>query len=338
MKFGIFDHVDDSGLPLASHYAARLRIVETLDTLRFDSYHVAEHHGTPLGRAPSPNVYLAAVSQRTRRLKFGPMVYVAALYHPLRLAEEICMLDHLSGGRMQIGLGRGAVWIEHEMYGVERARVPKRYEEARDVLLAALTSSFLDFHGEHFQFRRVEVTMRPLQQPHPPLWYGIANPDSTVWTAAYNVNVISMMPLVAAAPCLKRYREEWAKLGKPMERLPALGLMRHIVVADTDAEAERLARRAFAKWRASFSDLWERSQVVFPLEHLLPRDWDGYVRLGLAVAGTPRTVREFLADQTSAAGANFVLGQMVFGAMHEDEARHSLELFSGEVIPALAMR
>ena len=92
------------------------------------------------------------------------------------------MLDHLSGGRMQIGLGRGAVWIEHEMYGVERARVPKRYEEARDVLLAALTSSFLDFHGEHFQFRRVEITMRPLQQPHPPLWYGIANPDSTVWT------------------------------------------------------------------------------------------------------------------------------------------------------------
>ena len=106
MRFGVFDHVDDCGLPLAGHYAARLRIVEALDDLQFDSYHVAEHHGTPLGRAPSPNVYLAAVAQRTRRLKFGPMVYVAALYHPLRLAEEICMLDHMSGGRMQIGLGR----------------------------------------------------------------------------------------------------------------------------------------------------------------------------------------------------------------------------------------
>ena len=69
--------------------------------------------------------------------RFGPMVYVAALYHPLRLAEEICMLDHLSGGRLLIGLGRGAVWIEHEMYGIERARVPQRYQESRDVLLAA---------------------------------------------------------------------------------------------------------------------------------------------------------------------------------------------------------
>jgi len=336
MRFGVFDHVDDSGLPLAEHYAARLRIVEVLDSLHFESYHIAEHHGTPLGLAPSPNVYLAAVSQRTRRLKFGPMVYVAALYHPLRLAEEICMLDHLSNGRVQIGLGRGAVWIEHEMYGVERARVPQRYQEARDALLAALTSRFLDFKGEYFEFRHVEITMRPLQQPHPPLWYGIANPDSTVWAAAHDVNVISMMPLRGATPCLERYREEWAKLDKPADRLPAVGLLRHIVVADTDAEAERVARRAFAKWRSSFTDLWQRSEVPFPLEHVLRREWDGYVEQGLAVAGTPQTVREFLVDQTRAAGANFVLGQMVFGAMHEDEARHSLELFSSEVIPALA--
>jgi alkanesulfonate monooxygenase SsuD/methylene tetrahydromethanopterin reductase-like flavin-dependent oxidoreductase (luciferase family) len=336
MRFGIFDHVDDSGLPPAEHYATRLRIVEALDTLPFESYHIAEHHGTPLGLAPSPNVYLAAVSQRTRRLKFGPMVYVAALYHPLRLAEEICMLDHLSGGRLQIGLGRGAVWIEHAMYGLERADVPKRYEEARDALLAVLTSQFVDFRSEHFEFRHIEMTLRPLQQPHPPIWYGIANPDSTVWAAAHDANVISLMPLTVAAPCLKRYREEWSKLGKPADSLPALGLMRHIVVAETDADAEKLARRAFAKWRASFTDLWQRSQVVFPLEHLLPRDWDGYVRQGLAVAGAPRTVCEFLSEQARAASANFVLGQMVFGTMHEDEARHSLELFSREVIPVLA--
>jgi len=227
------------------------------------------------------------------------------------------------------------VWLEHEMYGVERARVPQRYEEARDALLAALTSKFLDFKSEHFEFRNIEMTMRPLQQPHPPLWYGIANPASTVWAAAHDANVISLMPLSIAAPCLERYREEWAKLGKATDRLPALGLMRHIVVAETDADAEKLARRAFAKWRASFTDLWQRRQVQFPLEHLLPRDWDGYVRQGLAVAGTPQTVREFLVDQTHTARANFVLGQMVFGAMHEDEARHSLGLFSREVIPAL---
>ena len=336
MKFGIFDHVDDSGLPAAEHYATRLRMVEALDKLEFYSYHVAEHHGTPLGLAPSPNVYLSAVAQRTRRLRFGPMVYVAALYHPLRLAEEICMLDQMSGGRLQIGLGRGAVWIEHELYGMERAHVAQRYAEVRDVLLQALTSELVNFSGEHFSFKNVQIVMRPFQKPHPPLWYGVANPDSTAWAAANDVNVVSLMPLEGAARCLSRYREEWAKLGKSPSALPHLGLMRHIVVAETDSDAERIARAAFKKWRASFTDLWERSGVPFPLEHVLQREWDGYVRNGLAVAGTASTVREFLASQTRAAGANLVLGQMIFGAMREDEALHSLKLFSRDVIPALA--
>jgi alkanesulfonate monooxygenase SsuD/methylene tetrahydromethanopterin reductase-like flavin-dependent oxidoreductase (luciferase family) len=336
MKFGIFDHVDDSGLPPAEHYAARLRIAEALDGLEFFSYHVAEHHGTPLGLAPSPNVYLSAVVQRTRRLKIGPMVYVAALYHPLRLAEEICMLDQMSGGRLQIGLGRGAVWIEHEIYGVERACVPQRYAEARDVLLQALTSDVVNFTGEHFSFKNVQIVMRPLQKPHPPLWYGVANPESTVWAAANAVNVVSLMPIGGATKCLSRYREEWAKLGKVASALPLLGLMRHIVVGETDSEAERIARTAFRKWRASFTDLWERSGVTFPLEHILVREWDGYVKNGLAVAGAANTVREFLASQTKEAGANLVLGQMIFGTMREEEALNSLKLFSCDVIPALA--
>jgi len=337
MKFGIFDHLDDSGLAPAAHYAARLRLVAAIDQLDFHSYHVAEHHGTPLGFAPSPNVYLSAVAQRTERLRFGPMVYVAALYHPLRLAEEICMLDHMSGGRLQIGLGRGAVWIEHEMYGIERARVPQRYAEARDVLLQALTSERLNFEGEHFTFRNVEIVMRPLQRPHPPLWYGIANPDSAPWAAANDVNVVSLMPVSAAAKCLNRYREERSRLGKDGEVQPLLGLMRHIVVAQTDQEAERIARAAFKKWRASFTDLWERKGVPFPLEHILTREWEGYVANGLAVAGSPATVREFLAAQIKEAGATLVLGQMIFGAMPEEEALNSLRLFSREVIPRLAI-
>jgi alkanesulfonate monooxygenase SsuD/methylene tetrahydromethanopterin reductase-like flavin-dependent oxidoreductase (luciferase family) len=336
MRFGLFDHVDDSGLPLARHYAVRLRLVEAIDRLDFYSYHVAEHHGTRLGFAPSPSVYLAAVAQRTRRLKFGPLVYVAALYHPLRLAEEVCMLDQMSGGRLQIGLGRGAVWIEQEMLGVERAHVPRRYEEVRDVLLQALTSRIVNFSGEYFNFKNVEIVMRPLQQPRPPLWYGVSNPDSTVWAAANDVNIVSLMPASGAANCIRRYREEWAKLGKVETALPALGLMRHIVVGETDRDAERIARAAFGRWRASFTDLWERSGVPFPLDHILPRDWDGYVHSGLAIAGTAATVREFVAAQTREAGANFVLGQMVFGSMREDEALHSLQLFSREVIPALA--
>jgi alkanesulfonate monooxygenase SsuD/methylene tetrahydromethanopterin reductase-like flavin-dependent oxidoreductase (luciferase family) len=108
MEFGVFDHLDRYGGPLADYYEDRLKIAEAYDRAGFYAYHLAEHHSTPLGMAPSPSVFLAAVAERTTRLRFGPMVWPMPLHHPLRLIEEICMLDQLSGGRLDIGFGRGA--------------------------------------------------------------------------------------------------------------------------------------------------------------------------------------------------------------------------------------
>src|SRR6202030_468240 len=107
MRFGIFDHLDDSGLAPARRFEDRLSLIEAYDRYGFYAYHLAEHHGTPLGMAPSPSVFLAAIAQRTKRLRFGPLVYLLPLYHPIRLIEEICMLDQMSGGRLELGVGRG---------------------------------------------------------------------------------------------------------------------------------------------------------------------------------------------------------------------------------------
>src|SRR6201995_5049761 len=117
MKFGIFDHVDRNDLPLHDYYEARLKIVEAYDRAGFYAYHVAEHHATPLGMAASPSVFLAAVAQGTRRLRSGPLVCALPLYHPLRMIEEICMLDQMSGGRLEIGFGRGASPTELSYFG-----------------------------------------------------------------------------------------------------------------------------------------------------------------------------------------------------------------------------
>ena len=119
MDFGIFDHCDADGLPLQEFYDNRFKIVEIYDSAGFYCYHVAEHHATPLGLAASPAVYLAAVAQRTKQLRFGPLVYTLPLYHPLRLVEEICMLDQMSRGRMQVGIGRGISPLETEAFGVD---------------------------------------------------------------------------------------------------------------------------------------------------------------------------------------------------------------------------
>src|ERR1700679_2295890 len=129
LEFGVFDHLDDNGIPLAELFETRLKLTEQYDRAGFRAYHIAEHHSTPLGMAPSPSVFLAAAAQRTTRLRLGPLVYTLSLYHPLRLIEEICMLDQISGGRLDLGIGRGISPIELGLYGVEPKHAQDLFEE-----------------------------------------------------------------------------------------------------------------------------------------------------------------------------------------------------------------
>src|SRR5688500_11818551 len=148
LEFGVFDHVDRDARPLAAFYEDRFKLIEAYDRAGFYGYHCAEHHFTPLGMASSPSVFLSSVAQRTRTLRFGPLVYTLALYHPLRLAEEICMLDQMSRGRFMVGVGKGISPIETGYYGVDYSKADKMFAEAMTVLRQALTQKTVDFEGE----------------------------------------------------------------------------------------------------------------------------------------------------------------------------------------------
>src|SRR5713101_8666631 len=163
MEFGVFDHVDNSGAALADFYEGRLAIVEAYDRAGFYGYHVAEHHATPLGLAASPSVFLAAVAQRTQSLRFGPLVYTLPLHHPLRVVEEICMLDQMSGGRLDLGVGRGISPIETAYFGVDPEHRQKMYLEALQIVQQALTSRKLSFHGAFYDYTDVPMELEPLQ-------------------------------------------------------------------------------------------------------------------------------------------------------------------------------
>src|SRR3954469_5857723 len=129
LSFGVFDHLDSSGAPLREFYEDRLNLTELYDRLGFYCYQVAEHHSTPLGMAPSPSVFLSALAQRTKRINFGPLVYTLPLYHPIRLIEEICMLDQMSGGRFQFGVGKGISPIEVRYYGLDPEKLGSMFIE-----------------------------------------------------------------------------------------------------------------------------------------------------------------------------------------------------------------
>ena len=172
LHFGVFDHMDRGAGALADLYESRLRLTEAYDRAGFHIYLVAEHHMTPLGMAPSPSVFLSAVAQRTKRLRFGPLVYLLPLYHPLRLIEEICLLDHMSGGRQELGVGRGVSPIEVGFYGVDPANGPRQFPEALNVLKQGLTSDVLSFKGEFYECVDWTSNPKPKRPGGIPIWLG----------------------------------------------------------------------------------------------------------------------------------------------------------------------
>jgi alkanesulfonate monooxygenase SsuD/methylene tetrahydromethanopterin reductase-like flavin-dependent oxidoreductase (luciferase family) len=334
MQFGVFDHLDRGAPALGEHYENRLRLIEAYDRLGIRSYHLAEHHFTPLGMAPSPSVFLAAVAQRTRRLRFGPLVYALSLHHPLRVIEEICMLDQLSGGRLELGVGRGISPHEVAYYGVDPATAQAKYVETVSIILRGLSAKTLSFSGEFYKFHDVPMELEPVQRPHPPLWCGVAQPDRLAWVVANHVNIVCNGPPALVGEVCDRYRQLWSSQGRSADRLPLLGMTRTIVVAHTDAEARSVARRAYRCWHQSFIKLWTKHGTR-PLNAFYPDDFDEAERLGFGIAGTPAFVRDGLARQLAQARVNYLVCRFAFGDMTLAESLGSLELFAGDVMPPL---
>jgi alkanesulfonate monooxygenase SsuD/methylene tetrahydromethanopterin reductase-like flavin-dependent oxidoreductase (luciferase family) len=336
MQFGVFDHMDRAAVSLDRFYADRLRLVDAYDRAAFYGYHVAEHHATPLGVAPSPGVWLAAVAQHTKQLRFGPLVYLLPLYHPLKLLEEICMLDQMSGGRMLLGVGRGISPIELRYYGIDPDDAPAMYAEALEVILRGMTCKKLSFEGKYYRYTDVPMELAPLQQPHPPLWYGIGRPEAVPWAAERRVNVVANLGGKGMRAITDRYRAEWAALGHPADELPLMGVSRHIVIAETRKEALEIAKRGYRKWRDSFLLLWRKHNMQLPNPNaLFPEQFEEAETQGRAVAGTPEQVRAFLQTSIDEGGLNYLLCRFAFGDITCDEVLQSVDLFDRHVKPAI---
>mgnify|MGYP002630974423 CR=1 FL=1 len=330
MEFGIFDHLDKGrDAPLADLYEDRLKMVERYEAAGIYCYHLAEHHATSLGMAPSPSVFLAAVAQRTTTMLFGPLVYILPLYEPLRLVEEICMLDNLSRGRFQLGIGRGISILELGHYGIAHPEIREIYDESLDVLLNALSSEVLNHAGDRFSYTNFPMELRPVQRPHPPLWYGAGSLGSADWSARMKANIVINAPASVAAPLIGKFRESWAEHHGD-EKLPMMGITRQTYVAETDAEAEKRGRPAFDNWFASFAKLW-RAFGANPMRY--PDNFDDARRVGVITVGSPETVRAEIAEQEAESGCNYFVSRMAYGDLTFEESARSLDLFATEVMP-----
>lgn len=330
MEFGVFDHLDRRDAPIGEIYESRLRLIERYDALGFAHFHLAEHHATPLGLAPAPSIFLAAIAQRTRRIRFGPLVYTLPQYEPLRLIEEICMLDHMSGGRFEFGVGRGISPFELAYFGVNHLESPAIYQDALEALMKGLTSDRLNHRGPYFQYFNVPMELRPLQQPHPPLWYGIGTGGNAEWLAKNKVSVVSNAPCAVIAPVLARYRDRYQAANGGAQ--PRMGIARHLYVAETEAEAERIAKPAWDSWFANFAKLWRdfgSNPIRYPVDFAAARKAD------VVIVGTPASVKAEIERQIEAAGINYFVCRFAYGNLAHADSERALELFAAEVMPKI---
>jgi alkanesulfonate monooxygenase SsuD/methylene tetrahydromethanopterin reductase-like flavin-dependent oxidoreductase (luciferase family) len=333
MEFGIFDHLDRNDLPLRDFYEARLKLIEAYERAGFYAYHVAEHHSTPIGMAPSPSVFLSAVAQRTKTLRFGPMVFALPLHHPLRLIEEICMVDQLSGGRLEIGFGRGSSATEVSFYGQDPAKAQDLYTEAREIVLRGMTQKTLNFEGKFFTFKNIPMEIEPLQKPHPPMWYGVHSVEAAERAAHQGLNMVSLDSANDTRRYNERYRQVWHELHGDRPA-PKLGQSRFIVLAENGEEARAAARRAYPIWHRHFYYLY--SLKGGRPAHPRPETFDKMAVIGHAIAGDPDEVRTFLQAQIDESAVNYLVGQFAFGDLSLEECLRSVELFQEHVMPQLS--
>ena len=338
VALGIFDSLDlGDGTP-ADVLEGRLRFAVEAERLGVDHYHVTEHHGTPLSVCPSPNLFLAALSQRTRTMRIGALVYVLPAYDILRLAEELSVLDQLCGGRLDLGVGSGVSPYEVGYFGIAAEEMKPRYAEARDALLAALSSGRLRHRGTLLRDYDVELSITPRQTPHPPVWYASGNPRSAVWAAEQDVNFVGRWNDGTFAETAREYWSAWtgahddaaARVASGTE--PRVGVSTTIVIADSESAARDRYERAQALFGARMMKLWHdhgNHQVD------VLADAAAGMSSGNAIVGTAASVRDQLVAQVRQAQLNYLEIKPLFGDLSPEEGMATLSAFCADVMPAV---
>jgi alkanesulfonate monooxygenase SsuD/methylene tetrahydromethanopterin reductase-like flavin-dependent oxidoreductase (luciferase family) len=341
LRIGIFDWVEASDTRSPGEvYAHKLALAEAADKAGLHSYLLAEHQGTPLSIDASPSVLLSAMIQRTKSLRVGALTFCLPWYDAYRFYGEVCMLDQLSGGRLELGVGRGVSPIESQIFGMQNIEHSReKYRETLDVFFAACASDTLNYSGKYYQYKDVELHVKPVQKPYPPLWFPSSNKDSVEFTARHGYHTAFLGPLGQCKPHFDHYREVWqahrGDAGRHNAHVaePFLAKTQHLVIAQNDAEAEEIGLRAYGKWASHIHHLTRK--LGRPDVHKNdPYAEDSAHRL---ITGSPRLALERLQEMLSVTSANYLLCVFSFGDIAPAHAMRSLELFTREVKPKLSL-
>jgi len=321
MKVGVLQFFSWSRrIPLETVYARAFERVAIMDEGGYDGVWLAEHHFNTYSVCPSPHLMAMNFATRTKNLRIGLAVSLAVFYNPLRLAEEVALLDVLSGGRINWGAGRGFDPTEFKAFKVPVEESAERFQEAVDIVLAAWTNEKLTFHGRFWDYDDVEVLPKPMQRPHPPTWLAATSPQA-LQRAASKGHTILMDPHATHAEIREKralYQQTLEAHGHSIEGRD-IPMARLVAIAPTAEQAREVAYEG-ARWTVG-SYARNMHEGVDPVERYVNE---------VMVHGTPEQVADKLLELKAELPMNYLLAAPL---SHE-----SFVLFTEKVLPKLASR
>lgn len=350
LQFGVFSHIANRpGVSVRERLHEFVKEAELADALSFDYLFTTEHHFSgDFSLSPSQPITLTLLARHTERLRFGPMVVILPLCQPLRVAEELVILDHLSDGRLEVGFGRGTLAHEHMMYGIAPSSDRGRLDEGIDVIIRLWEADApLHWMGEYYQYHAVEMPWQPRQRPRPPIWVPSASADSArKWAQRdFGTGGFGLLPLEVTKTSFEVYRQARLAAGLP-ESGARLNYMVSTVVAETDREARDLAVEHFGHQMSLFQAEAHTTRRMLGRAGVTGSPSDPYPRLATEAArggarfnlvhGSPDTVVDRIRELREILGMTLFLGEFSFGHMSAAETERSMTLFSDEVIPKLS--
>ena len=346
MHFGLFVEEMRQGATQAGAFRDVFEIAGRAEAWGIDCVWLGEIHFTPTRSVISASLQVAsAIAARTRRLRVGTAVTVLPLNHPLRIAEEVATLDHISEGRLEFGIGRSGVVRSYDTYGVPYGESQARFREALDIIRQAWTGEPVTYAGEFYRVQHATVTPRPYQVPHPPIRMA-ATSDET-FPAAGRLGLPIFVGLRATEiPDLQAqlapYREAWREAGHP--GAPSVYLRIPVYVSPTEAGAAEEPRESLTSFFARQSEL-ARSAVGragagpadrrrFQAERMASLTYEDILAKKV-VFGSPAGVIERLTRLREQLGLDGIVAEPNPGGRIPTELEtRSLHLLTHEVMPA----
>ncbi|MBI3711123.1 MAG: LLM class flavin-dependent oxidoreductase [Proteobacteria bacterium] len=326
--FSVQDHYPTRQRSLPQFYDEMIVQAELADALGYDTFFLAEHHFHEYGAVPNPPVVLAALAQRTKRLRLGSAIAVLPFRHPLQVAEDYAMLDVLSGGRVVLGVGSGYLKHEFEALGIDGAEKRERFDEALALLKRALSGERITFKGKFTMLNDVAINVQPVQLPHPPIYVAILKKE-----AAYHVgragHHIMCVPYASVdgfdeiGTMVTEWRRGRAEAGLPAQPGDDLFAF-HTHVAESDQACRQAAAEAFDLYVAT--RLYAKSAV-----------YDDILRRGICLFGSVDTVVDQLL-RLHERGVTHVLALQNFGLLPAARVMSSMRLLAEEVMPRVNRR